>query len=72
LLFIPFYLDRLRCGPRSLLREGLWVVVLILVSSLGFNFVGVELEQAVATGVAWVAAVVAKVVFLAMLLFLYK
>ena len=57
LFLVSFHLDWLRCGPRSLLEEGLW---------------GVVLELAVATRVAWVAAVVAEVVFLALLLFLFR
>ena len=44
LFLVSFHLDQLRCGLRSLLGEGLWGVVLVLVSNLGFNSIGVELE----------------------------
>ena len=47
-------------------------VVFVLVGGLGFDSVGVELERAVTTGVARIAAVVAEVVFLAVLLFLCR
>jgi hypothetical protein len=55
-----------------LLREGLRRIVLGLVIASWLDFVRVDLEGAVTAGVAWVAAIVAKVIFLLVLLLLYR
>jgi hypothetical protein len=62
----------LYCDPRSFLGKGLRRVVLGFVAAFGLDSVEVEFESAVATGMAWVAIVEAEIIFLLVLLFLYR